>query len=482
MVLTRRGDPVAAHPEYLSAGTRTLRGHPGAAEPGDDPLFFEALGSALVAAESPGHRKVPALSQLLRPPAETKLERLPPLAASLNRVHRLPRLPAPGINGDPFDLILGFDIGSTGSKVVALNAASQAVIWEGYRRTGGDPVGAAQALAAAVRGESPRRAAACAPSASPAAAGKSSARCMATCYGAASVFILNEIAAHAEGALHFDRRVDTIFEIGGQDAKYIRLADGRVIDCAMNEACSAGTGSFIEEQGRKFSGIEDVQQLGESRARRSVGRVAGAALLGLHGGDHRRERGERGASGCHHGGPLRFDRAELSAPGQRQPLGGSGYFLPGHAVCLGRAGGGGGAPNGQRGHRSAQSRHGGGSGDRAANAARSRLGPAATLDLSRFLEARLEQKDTFVCKSTVGCGGGGNNCRIDQIKTRVASQRQNFTWGGGCSLYDKGTRRKKLPNRAPDPFREREALTQEIIRPYVPTRGRRPSPWPMSSC
>lgn len=31
----------------------------------------------------------------------------------------------------------------------------------------------------------------------------------------------------------------------------------------MNEACSAGTGSFIEEQGRKFPGIRDVVHLAE---------------------------------------------------------------------------------------------------------------------------------------------------------------------------------------------------------------------------
>ncbi len=85
---------------------------------------------------------------------------------------------------------------------------------------------------------------------------------MTTCYGGEAVFVLNEIAAHAEGARHYDPRVDTIFEIGGQDAKYIRLADGRVVDCAMNEACSAGTGSFIEEQGGKFPGIQGVEQLG----------------------------------------------------------------------------------------------------------------------------------------------------------------------------------------------------------------------------
>ena len=65
---------------------------------------------------------------------------------------------------------------------------------------------------------------------------------LTSCYGKDAVFVVNEIVAHATGALHYDRRVDTIFEIGGQDAKYIRLADGRIIDCAMNEACSAGTG------------------------------------------------------------------------------------------------------------------------------------------------------------------------------------------------------------------------------------------------
>jgi len=61
-----------------------------------------------------------------------------------------------------------------------------------------------------------------------------------TCYGEDRVFVLNEIAAHARGATALDSEVDTIFEIGGQDAKYIRLDRGRVVDAAMNEACSAG--------------------------------------------------------------------------------------------------------------------------------------------------------------------------------------------------------------------------------------------------
>ena len=156
---------------------------------------------------------------------------------------------------------------------------------------------------------------------------------MASCYGRERVFVLNEIAAHAEGALHFDPRVDTIFEIGGQDAKYIRLAGGRVYDAAMNEACSAGTGSFIEEQGRKFAGIDDVvaaRQAGAVGA--DCGRLARPALLGVHGRDHRRGGGRRRGPRRDHRRHLRLHRPELPQPRQGQPLGGQSDLLPGHAV------------------------------------------------------------------------------------------------------------------------------------------------------
>ena len=65
----------------------------------------------------------------------------------------------------------------------------------------------------------------------------------------------NEISAHAAGATHFAPDVDTIFEIGGQDAKYIYLRNGVPIDYAMNNACSAGTGSFLEESAQGDLGI-----------------------------------------------------------------------------------------------------------------------------------------------------------------------------------------------------------------------------------
>ncbi len=67
----------------------------------------------------------------------------------------------------------------------------------------------------------------------------------------------DEITAHKTGAVHVCRQlgmpmVDTIFEIGGQDAKFIRIREGVVVDFAMNEACAAGTGSFLEEQAEKL--------------------------------------------------------------------------------------------------------------------------------------------------------------------------------------------------------------------------------------
>ena len=49
--------------------------------------------------------------------------------------------------------------------------------------------------------------------------------------------------------------MDTIFEIGGQDSKYIYLRNGVPIDYAMNNACSAGTGSFLEESAQSDLGI-----------------------------------------------------------------------------------------------------------------------------------------------------------------------------------------------------------------------------------
>ena len=69
--------------------------------------------------------------------------------------------------------------------------------------------------------------------------------------------IKDEITAHKTGAVQISQKylnesVDTIFEIGGQDAKYISIHDGVVVDFTLNDACAAGTGSFLEEQAKQL--------------------------------------------------------------------------------------------------------------------------------------------------------------------------------------------------------------------------------------
>jgi predicted CoA-substrate-specific enzyme activase len=73
--------------------------------------------------------------------------------------------------------------------------------------------------------------------------------------------VRNEITAQAEAAIHIDPEVDTVFEIGGQDSKYISIDNGVIVDFEMNKACAAGTGSFLEEQAERL-GISIKEEFG----------------------------------------------------------------------------------------------------------------------------------------------------------------------------------------------------------------------------
>ncbi len=435
----------------------------------EESLCLEALGAALVAAEKPS--PLPALEHLLLPRQEVKLEQLPALAEWLDKVGRIPSPGWASLNGGPHKIVLGLDIGSTGSKLVALDATTGGMVWEAYRQTLGNPVGAAKELVARFQsgpvGLHPVVAFGATGS------GREIAGSLLTsCYGKDAVFIVNEIVAHATGALHYDPRVDTIFEIGGQDAKYIRLAEGRIIDCSMNESCSAGTGSFIEEQGGKFSGIQDVQQLGKAAAAApwgvslgqhcsvfmaevideavSAGVDQSAIISGLYDSIIKnylnRVKGNRSVGRVIFCQGMPFSADALAAAVARQT--GSEVIVPPSPGTVGALG--------------------------IALLANRELQAASrtALDLSRFLGAAVEQKDSFVCCATTGCGGAGNRCRIERLRTLAGNQRSIFTWGGGCALHDKGTRKKKLPDHAPDPFREREELLHRLVEPFTVARGK----------
>ncbi len=159
------------------------------------------------------------------------------------RPYRLPE------NGDVQDAYLGIDIGSVSTNLVVLNDAAE-VMHEIYVRTEGRPIevvsaglrSIAEALGNRVR------------IAGVGTTG-SGRELIGELVGADT--INDEITAHMTGATHVSQKligeqVDTIFEIGGQDAKFIAVENGVVVDFAMNEACAAGTGSFLEEQAERL--------------------------------------------------------------------------------------------------------------------------------------------------------------------------------------------------------------------------------------
>lgn len=68
-----------------------------------------------------------------------------------------------------------------------------------------------------------------------------------TCNAGVIRAIRDEITAQARAASVWVPEADTVFEIGGQDSKYISPQGGEVADFQMNKICAAGTGSFVEE-------------------------------------------------------------------------------------------------------------------------------------------------------------------------------------------------------------------------------------------
>ncbi len=73
--------------------------------------------------------------------------------------------------------------------------------------------------------------------------------------------IKNEITAQVAGTVWLYPKVDTIFEIGGQDSKYISLKNGEITDFEMNRVCAAGTGAFLEKQA-KILGVS-IEEFGD---------------------------------------------------------------------------------------------------------------------------------------------------------------------------------------------------------------------------
>jgi predicted CoA-substrate-specific enzyme activase len=146
------------------------------------------------------------------------------------------------------EYILGLDVGSTTTKSVIIDVETSEIIAKSYLYTNGDPIGASRKCYNELLSQTSS-------DINIIGIGTTGSGRQIAGIHAMTEGIVNEIIAHATAAIHFDPEVDTIFEIGGQDAKYTYIINGVPADYAMNEACSAGTGSFIEESASESLGI-----------------------------------------------------------------------------------------------------------------------------------------------------------------------------------------------------------------------------------
>ncbi len=134
-------------------------------------------------------------------------------------------------------IYLGIDAGSTTSKVCLVGEDAE-LLYSFYDSNFGDPINTIKKAFAEIKAIRPDLLI---------------AHACSTGYGEAllkDAFLLDfsevETIAHATAAKHFKPDLDAILDIGGQDMKFIKIVDGAIDDILLNEACSSGCGSFIE--------------------------------------------------------------------------------------------------------------------------------------------------------------------------------------------------------------------------------------------
>ncbi len=224
----------------------------------EEATCFEAVGAALWALDN---ETLPVSIRGLFREETSQFEYHPPLINHEKRVTFAVMERAVARDGDR--CILGLDVGSTTTKAVVVREPDRRILASEYLRTNGDPIAASRSCYRSLRDQIGNTKITI-QGLGVTGSGRKIAGLHALTDG-----VINEIIAHATAAIHFDPEVDTIFEIGGQDAKYTYITNGVASDYAMNEACSAGTGSFLEESARESLGIEMED-------------IAGWALKGRH--------------------------------------------------------------------------------------------------------------------------------------------------------------------------------------------------------
>jgi predicted CoA-substrate-specific enzyme activase len=218
--------------------------------------YFEAFGAALLAAES--GNEFPAFNKLFKA-HEIGFGRYNSLKTAEGLVNYIPSKRGKARAGAEY--IMGVDGGSTTTKVALIDMETEEIVAEHYGRTHGDPVKALKNCLLEVKKQLKEQIEDAEIKITLASTTGSSREILGVFLETPAVY--NEIIAHAVGTTYFKPDIDTIFEIGGQDAKYVNLKNKVPIDYAMNEACSAGTGSFLEESASGDLNITNVWEIGD---------------------------------------------------------------------------------------------------------------------------------------------------------------------------------------------------------------------------
>ena len=150
-------------------------------------------------------------------------------------------------------VFLGLDSGSTTTKAVLIDKDGR-IIWNFYAHNQGNPVELAVKVLKDLYAQLPEDV--------------YIARAVSTGYGEALFqAALGVDAGEVETITHFRAAnffvpgVEFLLDIGGQDMKALRMKDGAIVSIQLNEACSSGCGSFLDNFANTMG--MDVKEFGK---------------------------------------------------------------------------------------------------------------------------------------------------------------------------------------------------------------------------
>jgi len=239
----------------------------------DDPACFVALGAALAGGSELAAKAVPRRIDVLLEALQKASDKganadgtamrsgsffqAAEARQAFEEQYRLPEFQESLTErGGTIPVWIGLDAGSTTTKFVVIDEAGE-VLYTFYRQNGGKPLETARdGLLALFETCNSKGTKLVVRGFGTTGYGE---ELFAAAFGAD--FHTVETIAHKEAACRFSPEVSFILDVGGQDMKAIYVNNGIITNIILNEACSAGCGSFIETYARSL-GVEAPQIAG----------------------------------------------------------------------------------------------------------------------------------------------------------------------------------------------------------------------------